>query len=301
MRANSASNETSRSSRRNSDEQAQRRRAADHGDDREVAVRDREQLAAQEARHLQVAGRVERDEEERRRGRDREQRADPPLDRRARAARCRPRAGRARRTSRRASRRAPASARCRRSPCTWWVAKKTTAMPAAPACGSATPSSTILRSADVDAEHRAQHADDPAAERPRCGTGSPGENSSITTRSPRATRRPRRSTARSTAPRAASAWCVTIQIASPRSRAQLAQHVEDRLLGRVVDARGRLVEQQELRLGRERARDQHALALAARELRVAHAREPVASQASSAARARARSRAPSRRQNGTSP
>ena len=33
------------------------------------------------------------------------------------------------------------------SPCTWCVRKNTSAMPAAPACGSATPSSTIRRSA----------------------------------------------------------------------------------------------------------------------------------------------------------
>ena len=65
--------------------------------------------------------------------------------------------------------------------------------------------------------------------------------------------------------RAIARSCVEMSIDRPSARSS-ARIDDDHLLGRGVDAVQRLVQQQQRPLGEERAREQHALALAAREL-----------------------------------
>ena len=60
-----------------------------------------------------------------------------------------------------------------------------------------------------------------------------------------------------------------------RPAAQRAQAVLDQRLALAVEARGRLVEDQDARIGEDRARDRDALALAARQLHAALADDRV--------------------------
>ena len=87
----------------------------------------------------------------------------------------------------------------------------------------------------------------------------------------------------------------------PRRRAARASRSRIAALGLGIDAGGGLVEQQQLRIGRQRARQQHALALAARERGVAARGEVAGAGTPRAPRACASARArPPKRQKGRS-
>ena len=76
---------------------------------------------------------------------------------------------------------------------------------------------------------------------------------------------PRTSTSRSTSCSTAPNSCETKRIVTPSSLVQLAEQPGERLLRVDVDAGGRLVEDEQLRLRGERLRDEGALLLPARE------------------------------------
>ena len=134
------------------------------------------------------------------------------------------------------------------------------------------PSVTIAITAR-DADHDAEHGERPSAS--GCGAAraapSRGARSSITPSA--AAPRPRptatcpsrnRTTRRAYA--AMSGSCVTITIVMPRSLVEVASSSMISWLRRGVEVAGRLVGEQQRRLGHQRARDRDALLLAAREL-----------------------------------
>ena len=218
----------------------------------------------------------------------------PPRPRRdpARAPRGRPRRARARRP-----RRAQAEARGPRR----GIAPRSRAAPPRPTrrAGSAGGSGSPPGSASGRAPRRRGSA---ARVRSLSGTtessarvyGCRGSSSSSSV-VPCSTMRPRYITAtRSAMFHASPRSCVTTRIATPVSRTSPSMSCEDLAAHRGVEARDRLVGDEQLRLEHHRARDHHALTLPARDLvRVQRAKNRSGGR-SPAARARRRRAAPRR-------